>query len=154
MRIFFDTEFIDNGVTVDLISIGMVRDDGAEYYAEPAECDRSKGCDWVHKNVMPHLTGPMKARDQIAHEITQFCGDRPEFWAYYASYDWLCLCQLFGRMLDVPRHWPNFVNDLQSIRYLRGEKAQPDQAGVHHHALNDARWNREFFHFLKGEVNP
>lgn len=150
MRVFFDTEFIDTGLIVNLISIGMVRSDGAEYYAEAAECDRTAGCDWVQKNVIPHLTGPVKPRAQIAKDIVEFCGDRPEFWAYYAAYDWLCLCQLFGRMLDVPRSWPNFVNDLQSIRYLQGELAQPEQVGAHHNALNDARWNRDFFHFLTG----
>ena len=148
MRIFFDTEFIDNGKTVDMISIGLVRQDGVEYYAEAQECDLSKACEWVQKNVIVHLEGKRKPRAQIAQELVEFCGPRPEFWAYYASYDWLCLCQLYGRMLDVPLHWPHFVNDLQSIRYLRGEASQPEQVGAHHNALNDARWNRDFFIFL------
>ena len=33
MKIFFDTEFIENGTTIKPLSIGMVREDGAEYYA-------------------------------------------------------------------------------------------------------------------------
>jgi hypothetical protein len=154
MRIFFDTEFIDDGNTVDLVSIGLVREDGAEYYAEPAECDRSKGCQWVQNNVIAHLTGPVKSRKQIAADIRVFCGPSPEFWAYYAAYDWLCLCQLYGRMLDVPSQWPNFVNDLQSIRYLQGVRAQPDQVETQHHALNDARWNRVFYQFLTNNTKP
>ena len=33
-KVFYDTEFLEDGSTVKLISIGMVRDsDGAEYYA-------------------------------------------------------------------------------------------------------------------------
>ena len=40
MKIFFDTEFIEDGKTIDLLSIGAVRDDGETYYAEPAEADR------------------------------------------------------------------------------------------------------------------
>jgi hypothetical protein len=152
MRVFFDTEFIDDGNTVELVSIGLVRADGQEYYAEIAECDRSRGCEWVQKNVVAHLTGPVKPRAQIAEEIKEFCGRQPEFWAYYAAYDWLCLCQLFGRMLDVPEDWPNFVNDLQSIRYLRGIHYQPPQLTTHHHALNDARWNREFFGVIAREI--
>ena len=33
MRIFYDTEFLEDGKTIDLISIGMVAEDGREYYA-------------------------------------------------------------------------------------------------------------------------
>lgn len=150
MRIFFDTEFIDDGTTVDLISIGMVREDGKEYYAESSEYAPSKACEWVRQNVYPHLTGPEKSRGTIAREIAEFVGPHPEFWAYYAAYDWLCLCQLYGRMLDVPADWPNFVNDLQSVRYLRGETWQPEQDEAHHNALNDARWNLKFFRYLVG----
>jgi hypothetical protein len=150
MRIFFDTEFIDDGKTVDLVSIGMVRDDGAEFYAEAAECDRAKGCEWVQKNVIAHLTGPVLSRKQIVEEVKIFCGFQPEFWAYYAAYDWLCLCQLFGRMLDVPQDWPNFVNDIQSLRSWKGVRDQPIQTEVAHHALHDARWNMQFFdHILR-----
>ena len=37
MKIFFDTEFIEDGKTIDLISIGMVREDGETYYASSPE---------------------------------------------------------------------------------------------------------------------
>jgi 3' exoribonuclease, RNase T-like len=33
VKIFYDTEFIEDGRTIDLISIGMVAEDGREYYA-------------------------------------------------------------------------------------------------------------------------
>lgn len=149
MRYFYDTEFIDNGKTVELISIGIVSEDGREYYAEAEECDHSKACHWVKTNVISKLTGPRKPRAQIAAEIKLFCGQRPEFWAYYAAYDWLCLCQLYGRMLDTPESWPNFTNDIQSLRYLMGVREQPEQPeGSEHNALADARWNREFYLYL------
>lgn len=38
MRIWFDTEFIEDGKTIDLISIGLVRDDGSELYHENGAC--------------------------------------------------------------------------------------------------------------------
>ena len=47
MRIFFDTEFIDTGRKIHLISIGLVRADGEEYYAESKDVDLSRACDWV-----------------------------------------------------------------------------------------------------------
>lgn len=33
MRYFYDTEFIEDGHTIDLISIGVVAEDGRSYYA-------------------------------------------------------------------------------------------------------------------------
>jgi hypothetical protein len=39
MRYWLDTEFIEDGHTIDLISIGIVAEDGRELYAENMECD-------------------------------------------------------------------------------------------------------------------
>lgn len=57
MRIFYDTEFIDDGRTIDLISIGLVADNGTEYYAVSNEFDLKKlaASDWLMKNVWPSL---------------------------------------------------------------------------------------------------
>lgn len=143
MRIWFDTEFIEDGKTIDLLSIGLVREDGAEYYAEPAETDRSRAGDWVRANVLPHLTGPVKPRAQIAAELIAFAGDRPELWAYYADYDWVALCQLYGTMLDLPKGWPMFCLDVKQVAHLKGiDKITVPQVREHS-AIHDARWTRE-----------
>jgi len=55
MRIWFDTEFIDDGKNIELLSIGMVREDGKTYYAEAKEADRSRATGWVSQNVLPQL---------------------------------------------------------------------------------------------------
>jgi len=56
-RIFIDTEFIEDGHTIDLISIGMVDDGGREYYAVSADFDFRKlaANPWLMKNVWPSL---------------------------------------------------------------------------------------------------
>lgn len=60
MKIFFDTEFYENGRTIDLISIGMVREDGEEYYAEsPMGRSFANRSDWLKENVLPHLNGKL-----------------------------------------------------------------------------------------------
>jgi len=138
MRTCFDTEFIDDGKTIELLSIGMVGAGGQTYYAEPAETDRSRACPWVTANVLPHLTGPVKPRAMIAQEIIDFAGDEPEFWAYYAAYDWVALCQLYGRMLDVPKHWPHFVRDLRPLIGPGELMRLAPIKGVQHNALADA----------------
>jgi hypothetical protein len=149
MRIWFDTEFIDTGSVVHLLSIGMVREDGLSYYAEPKETDRSLAGEWVQKNVLPHMTGPKQTRKSIRDDIVAFCGERPEFWGYYVAYDWLVLCQLFGRMLDVPPTWPNFAFDVQALRCLMGARNLPKQDTTEHNALNDAIWTRDAWEYLQ-----
>lgn len=56
-RYFYDTEFLEDGKTVELISIGIVCQDGREYYAVNSELpiERIRGDDWLLRNVMPHL---------------------------------------------------------------------------------------------------
>ena len=47
MRYFYDTEFIDNGRTIELISIGVAAEDGREYYAISTEFDPEQAGRWV-----------------------------------------------------------------------------------------------------------
>lgn len=152
MRIWFDTEFIEDGRTIDLISIGIIREDGADYYAESAECDFSKASSWVRANVVPHLQGRLTHRDTIAREVQIFAGDKPEFWGYYADYDWVALCQLYGTMMDLPKGWPMFCMDIKQECVRLGNPRLPEPGKGEHHALADARWNRRAWQFLRDQT--
>ena len=151
MKYFFDTEFIEDGKTIDLLSIGIVSEDGREFYAESLNADFSKANGWVKENVLAHLfsyyaftttdgkaavlqhfpvansgKGGLLYNWQIALELLLFIGDdkEPEFWADYGAYDWVALCQLFGTMMDLPETFPMFVRDVQQeLRriYPKGE---------------------------------
>ncbi|MEO0869841.1 MAG: hypothetical protein AAFY17_15665, partial [Cyanobacteria bacterium J06642_11] len=55
MRYYLDTEFIEDGHTIDLISIGLVAEDGREYYALNVDCDWSKANNWVKQHVLGSL---------------------------------------------------------------------------------------------------
>lgn len=163
MKYFFDTEFIEDGKTIDLISIGIVREDGKDYYAVNYDCDFQRANEWVQGNVLIHLpfkpielgpgydqsgnfinTGVWRHRGGIKKDILSFVGkdEKPEFWAYYCSYDWVVLCQLFGTMMDLPKHFPMYCNDLQQLIIQQGIKVEEQQGGQHN-ALNDAWWVRE-----------
>jgi hypothetical protein len=98
MKIWFDTEFIEDGKTIELISIGAVREDGQTFYREAAWTDLSRASLWVVENVVPHLKGGNARvwKQQLAVDLVSFAGEKPEFWAYYADYDWVALCQLYG----------------------------------------------------------
>lgn len=155
MRIFLDTEFIEDGVTIDLISIGLVAEDGGELYMENGECDLSKASRWVKENVIPHLTGGLRAfpRDRIAEMVRRFAGKEPVFYGWYADYDWVALCQLYGTMMELPKGWPMYCCDLKQLCDMLGNPKLPEQGKGEHHAKADARWNKEVFDVLQAMVN-
>jgi 3'-5' exoribonuclease-like protein len=166
MRYFYDCEFIENGSTIDLISIGVVAEDGREYYAISTEFKPKKANDWVKRNVLVHLpprnpnpayespricheARAWKKRAQIKADLLEFCDPRRDgpiaFWGYYSSYDHVALCQIFGTMMDLPKGWPMLTYDLRQLLDWLGHQSvtQPDDAP--HHALTDARWIAETF---------
>ena len=155
-RYFLDTEFIEDGRTIDLLSIGVVCQDGREFYAESSEADLNKANEWVRMNVIPHLEGPSTSRymsrAQIAAELLAFVdaskSKGPEFWAYYGDYDWVVICQLFGTMSDLPQYWPMFCMDVKQMAVTAGCVSTPEQDSVEHNALTDARWTRDLYNYL------
>lgn len=58
-RFFYDCEFIEDGVTIGLISIGIVSEDGREYYAVASDAPWAaiKRHPWLMRNVVPSLPG-------------------------------------------------------------------------------------------------
>lgn len=173
MKIFYDTEFIDNGQTIDLVSIGMVAEDGRELYAVRAEFNQRAllSNPWLRENVWPHLptTKRVQHRDglpphgaldvdhpdvrsgaQITRMVQQFILSTPdvELWAWYAAYDHVALAQLWGPMSDLPGGVPMWTNDLKQEHVRLGEPDLPEQADGLHNALADARHVKVMAEFL------
>lgn len=153
MRYFLDTEFIERPGTIDLISIGIVDEDGNEFYAESRETDWSQANPWVLENVKPHLVGPERGFDnwQIAQTVLEFAdpASKPEFWGYYADYDWVVFCWLFGTMMQLPNGYPMYCRDIKQRADELGNIRLPKQEGTEHNALADARWNKIAWEFLE-----
>lgn len=159
--ISFDTEFVDAGDHLALISIGLVRADGSELYLENRDFMADSGHlvdDWMADHVLAKtflMTAPndsrIVGRDEMAGRVLDFVtetGRKPSLWAHYASYDWVALCQLYGRMLDLPDAFPRFAMDFRVAQDLSGVKP-PSQSKVNsHHALIDARWGKLAFEAL------
>lgn len=167
MKYFFDTEFIEDGRTIDLVSIGIVCEDGREYYAVSAEADLTKASPWVRANVLTHLppysSKLWKLRSTICRELVGSCvvcdgvfirrNEPVEFWAYFADYDWVALCQLFGRMSDLPDGFPMYCRDLKQAMDRVGVKHDQLPPGTdEHHALADARWVRDAYRWMAKEI--
>ncbi|GAA0918614.1 hypothetical protein [Nonomuraea longicatena] len=180
MRIFYDTEFLDTGATIELISIGLVADDGREYYAVNVDAPWQKIAkhDWLMENVVQHLPlvdgirrGPLGGLPQfridranvtvkpqwvIANEVREFIlsTPEPELWAYYAAYDHVVLAQLWGPMVNLPTGVPMFTCDLKQEHVRLGRPPLPSQDGGEHHALADARHNRTMAALLDSLARP
>lgn len=149
MRYFYDSEFIEDGTTIDLISIGVVAEDGREYYAVSNEFDAERAGPWVRKNVLPKLppaSSPLwRSRKQIRDDLLTFLvprpSVRPELWAWVGAYDHVALCQLWGSMVDLPSSLPRYTNELRQHWEASGCPELPPVPTDAHDALADARHN-------------
>jgi len=113
-----------------------------------------------------------KTNKQIAQEIISFVDKGTtdvSFYGYYADYDWVVFCWLFGNMIDLPKGFPMYCNDLKqtlntmcdndlfnankhghtsfSLTGIKKHPKYPKQVNEHN-ALADARWNKKLFYFL------
>lgn len=154
LKWFLDTEFVDDGCTIDLISIGLVCEDGREVYMVSSEYDTDKVLrdPWLKAHVLPHIAKEhyVYSRHDIRQKVTYQLlttkdrhGAQPEIWAYYASYDWIALCQLYGRMIDLPTSFPMYCRDLKQTmdeRKIGSEFLPVQDPSTEHSAIEDARW--------------
>jgi hypothetical protein len=161
MRVFYDTEFIDDGVTIRPISIGMVREDGKQYYAifnnDDTIRDAAKN-PWLRANVLDSLplaqpidpdapywdtSHPdypnVKNKPVLAKEVRRFILDdntTPSLWAFFSAYDHVVLMQLYGRMIDAVL--PQRTNDIAQDMERLGKIAPRMPGTQRHNALSDA----------------
>ena len=263
MNYYIDTEFLEGTQkekfpiylfrkntppTIDLISIGIVTEDGREYYAiskdfnlkeawnrfqreEETPFEKQNGWKgkkvyWIRENILrpifdellsksikdngdfvknnfftsfsgfnfSHLESLInyygKTNKQISEEIknftqvavtkecengsliigatedmkairANFVWDNPKFYAYYADYDWVAFCWLFGKMINLPKGFPMYCIDLKQefdnevylgqvkelYLDLKNHSKYPKQENEHN-ALSDARWNKKLHEFL------
>lgn len=173
VRYFYDTEFVEDGVTIDLVSIGIVAEDGREYYAVSSEfdLDRFMARPWMMANVWPSLPHQsvleivdgrtevfdyghpsVRTREAIRTEVYEFLvkdHSCAELWAWYGAYDHVALAQLFGKMIDMPAAIPMWTNDLRQEVYRLDcyDKLLEQETGKHN-ALEDARHLRDNYRIV------
>lgn len=175
MKHFIDTEFIEWAGGIQLVSLGIIREDGATFYAESTSFDERLADDWVRENVLKKLefwkfeqtswyvnsvietfasngkeTSVFGSEAFIKEQLLKWLSTEedpnPEFYAYFADYDWVVFCRIFGRMISLPDHFPKWLIDLKQMMWERGldkdwkRKHCPDPEGEHN-ALVDAKWN-------------
>lgn len=223
-KFFFDTEFIEKRGSIQLISIGIVMEDGSTFYMENTDFNPFEADEWVIKNVIHklsmnwwssdcwrkfipdrnavsvetkadpklildfdwtretqlipkntgnnfygvanmayialHLDRFFKAymerqvieRSTETYKPISFGEFKP--YAYFADYDWVNLCWIFGRMIDKPDYLPMYCTDLKQMMDECGldkewkRKNHPDPENAHN-ALVDANWNKDLYFSIK-----
>lgn len=140
MRFYLDTEFVDRGRHgIELISIGVVSQQGFEFYCINKEVMLVAVGDWHWEHVMPHLPpfgserwdtygniGPA-LETWVNNCIGNGDDDTVEFWAWYADYDFVVMSQLFGPLIHRPKNWPMYCRDLKQYADSLGNPRIPDR---------------------------
>lgn len=175
MKYTYDFEFIEDGRTIEPISMGMVNmDNGQELYLVFNDFDTRKVAkhNWLMKNVMSSIDheqfvvtdfeGAPVIRDiyvthpgavskaEGARRLIEFVQGDPdiEWWNWYGAYDHVALCQLFGTMMDLPDGFPMYSNDLKQLHKEAQWCSMPKQPEGLHNALEDARFNVVRYKYL------
>lgn len=139
-NIFYDTEFIDDGVTIELISIGMISEKGEVLYCINGDLSlpRLRDIPWHMENTVPSLPIGLRSDDllgwdtthpdatlimpkaEIRYQVYKFIlSNKPvnsmvDLWAWYGAYDHVALAQLWGPMVELPKDVvPMYTNDLK-----------------------------------------
>jgi hypothetical protein len=161
MRYYLDTEFDER--SAELISIGVVAQDGREFYGVNTSYDQTRMSDWLRQNVAPLLysvepkvSSGLWSRIielpswDLGVSLADFVGMdlEPEFWGYKCAWDIVLVHRLFGGYNTIGENQypvPLVCNDLVQLGRSVGvphikDKVEPFQPA--HNALVDARWNK------------
>lgn len=121
MKIFFDTEFTGLHKDTTLISIGLVSEDGRQFYAELTDYDLEQCNDWIEKNVLENLITYRDDNFEKANYIPNLhVGDKQDIskslknWfkqfdfveliSDVSHYDFVLFIDLFGTAFDLPKN--------------------------------------------------
>ncbi len=140
MKLFFDTEFTGLHQNTTLISIGIVAENGQEFYAEFTDYDKGQVDEWIQENVISHLylhkemeghpvpengvtcqDGFLGNKTYIKNCLSSWLSefDTVEMWSDCLAYDWVLFCQLWGHAFNIPKSI-YFPFDLYTLMKMNG----------------------------------
>ncbi len=107
-------------------------------YRDMVHGDARNNCDFTLDNMRWLIKTRGRSRKDIAMDVEVFTRqyskdpkiiwDTPVFYGYYADYDWVALCWLYGKMVNLPRHFPMYCRDLKQ---MLDEKVESFQWSLH-----------------------
>lgn len=118
MKIFFDTEFTGLHKDTTLISIGLVSQDGKQFYAEFTDYDGKQVGDWIQENVIRNTLLFLWRTRESTYIENFHCGNKEEIsfmlhnWLSQfdtvelvsdcSHYDMVLFADLFGSAYNLP----------------------------------------------------
>lgn len=129
LLIFLDTEFtgLDQSKP-DLISIGLVDENGREFYAELPESHWTVQCnEWVHFNVLPHLWGGnyVQSVATVRERLTAWIEAIPDECRIVTDCPDV---DFFGQLKQLLSPWPENLNSwpIQFSAWSLGDEREPE----------------------------
>lgn len=173
-RVYLDCEFLPADPTNNgLVSIGLTDDQGVDYYAVNRDMDWEHllTTPWMVENVLPSLPTyesnsrivPAtelatwhddvrrleKIREQVAAYFADTDASETRLYAYYGGQDIGRLHMLWdNNWASMPAFVPQWFTELQALIVDAGNPRLPAQEAGEHHALADARYNRQIHEHL------
>jgi hypothetical protein len=171
--VYLDCEFLPADPTnTGLVSIGLTDDQGVDYYAVNAEMDVDAllAVPWMVNNVWRYLPriafgydedrGVLNHDDSSVRSIATIKADiaayfadtrasQTRLYAYYGGQDIGRLHMLWdNNWALMPEYIPQWFTEIQALIVDAGNPRMPMQDSGEHHALADARYNREMHQYL------
>jgi hypothetical protein len=136
-KIFFDTEFTGLHKNTTLISIGLISENGKQFYAEFNDYDSNQVDEWLKKNVISNLIlnkedvgrfGDENVwlvkgnKSDIAYNLKEWINqfDQIEMWSDCLSYDWVLFNDIFGNAFDLPKKIYYIPFDICTLFNIKG----------------------------------
>lgn len=142
-KIFFDTEFTGLHQNTTLISIGLVAETGATFYAELTDYDPKQVDDWIRDNVISNLEfndeslkgmstvtfltegdkfrgfgDTQTIKKYLTNWLSQF--EHVEMWSDCLAYDWVLFCHIFGHAFAIPNNICYIPFDISTLLHTKG----------------------------------
>lgn len=154
MKLFFDTEFTGLHQKTTLLSIGIVDENGREFYRELDDYDQSQLNDWLRENVIGNFKNEGSVnmgmlREDLKEWLKAYdYGEKIEMWSDCLAYDWVLFCEIFGGAFEVPKNIYYIPFDICTLMKAKGvdpDISREEFVGVEkwqsvrkHNALHDA----------------
>lgn len=149
MIVFFDTEFTDLVVDPQLISIGLISEDGKEFYAELSDTYRLADVgDFAREAVLPQLEGgvvrlTMAELNMRLEEWVRNFGEPVRLATDSLSWDWPWIQVIFEDQTTWPANLDGKPLILAQETEFNLAVERAFAGGLRrHHALDDAKANR------------
>lgn len=175
VKLFFDFEFSGLTIKTTPISLGIISDDGQQFYAEFNDYSVEQCDEWINDNVVANLLyndsfmyfennteekllsikdNKAKISEQLLLWLKQF--KKVEFWGDSVAFDWVLMADLLGMGTAMRRYPKNFeynqafdVFTALKMIYNKPKTPRHEMLGLtitnQHNALYDAKITKQIY---------